>query len=578
MADKIINSFDVWITAQGVKSRTRLRSVDNISLDGIEKLRELILEFAIHGKLISRNSDDEPAYDLLKKIQLERESLAKKGVIRKERDFPEISNDEKPFEIPKNWEWVRVDTVGHDWGQKEPKSEFNYIEVSGIDSDKGVINSTELLAAENAPSRARKIVKKGTLIYSTVRPYLKNICVVDRDFSPEPIASTAFAVLHPFQSMPGKYFFYYFRSPTFVKYVESVQIGVAYPAINDKQFFGGLVPLPPLAEQHRIVAKVDELMTLCDELEKQETDHLKSHQVLVETLLGTLTQAGNAHEFQTAWSRLAQYFDDIFTTEASIDQLKQTILQLAVMGKLVPQDPKDEPARELLKRIEREKERLVKEGMIKKKKLSAEIKIHEMSPELPNGWSWCRLNDIGRFSGGGTPSMSRNEYWGGEIPWISPKDMGNNYVSNSEMRITIEGVENSTAKMIPMGSLLIVARSGILKRRLPVAINTVDCTVNQDIKVLIPYIPKINSYLLLMFSGLEKSILESYVKIGTTVHSLKYESFEEMAVPIPPAQEQSRIIRKVEELFSLCDRLKERIAESQKVVNQMAEAVLEQVS
>ncbi|CAN5117202.1 hypothetical protein BH09BAC3_BH09BAC3_38330 [soil metagenome] len=318
-------------------------------------------------------------------------------------------------------------------------------------------------------------------------------------------------------------------------------------------------------------------MALCEDLEQQETNHLKSHQLLVETLLGTLTKAADAKEFQTAWSRLAQHFDDLFTTEDSIDQLKQTILELAVMGKLVPQDPKDEPASVLLKKIADEKERLIENGEIKKQKLMTEIKNNEKSFMLPLGWSWCRLGDAGRFSGGGTPSMARDDYWGGKIPWISPKDMGADFVSDSEMRITAKGVNESTANLIQKGSLLIVARSGILKRRLPVAINTVECTVNQDIKVLTPYLSAMNRFLFLIFSGLEQNILTNYVKIGTTVHSLKYEEFERMPIPIPPAAEQNRIIQKVAELMTLCDRLKEGIVESQKVVNLMADSVLEQV-
>ncbi len=238
----------------------------------IDQLKQTILQLAVMGKLVPQDPNDEPASELLKRVAVDKAKMVKEGGIRKEKDFPAIAGDEIPFNVPEGWEWVRINDVGHDWGQKTPDADFTYIDVSAIDNSLGVISAPSVLGASDAPSRARKIVKRGTVIYSTVRPYLKNICVIEEDYSPEPIASTAFAVLHPFQDMPGKLFALYFRSPEFVKYVESVQTGIAYPAINDKQFYGGLVPVPPLAEQHRIVAKVDELMALCDALKARLAD------------------------------------------------------------------------------------------------------------------------------------------------------------------------------------------------------------------------------------------------------------------------------------------------------------------
>uniref|UniRef100_UPI00148210A9 restriction endonuclease subunit S n=1 Tax=Salmonella enterica TaxID=28901 RepID=UPI00148210A9 len=209
-----------------------------------------------------------------------------------------------------------------------------------------------------------KIVQKGTVIYSTVRPYLLNIAIIESAFSPEPIASTAFAIIHPYTAMNANFIYYYLRSPVFINYVESCQTGVAYPAINDKQFFSGIIAVPPSSEQARITKKIKELMSLCDQLEQHSLTSLDAHQQLVETLLTTLTDSQNADELTENWARISEHFDTLFTTEPSIEALKQTILQLAVMGKLVPQDPNDEPASELLKRIAQEKAQLVKDGKI----------------------------------------------------------------------------------------------------------------------------------------------------------------------------------------------------------------------
>jgi type I restriction enzyme, S subunit len=248
--ERIVSNFDTLFTTE----------------QSVDKLGQTILQLAVVGKLVPQDPSDEPASVLLEKIAKEKAKLVKEGKLKEQKQLPPIKEDEKPFDLPKGWEWARVADIGHDWGQRKPNSDFSYIDISGIDNVLGIVKSPRILTAANAPSRARKIVKLGTVLYSTVRPYLQNICVINQEYSPQPIASTAFAVLHPFSNMPSKYFYSYFRSPTFVNYVQSVQVGIAYPAINDTQFSRALVPLPPLEEQHRIVAKVDELMALCDKL------------------------------------------------------------------------------------------------------------------------------------------------------------------------------------------------------------------------------------------------------------------------------------------------------------------------
>jgi type I restriction enzyme S subunit len=215
--------------------------------DGIQKLRGLILELAVRGKLVPQDPNDEPASELLKRIAKERARLETEGKIKKSKPMPLVGEDEQPFALPASWAWVRLNEIGHDWGQKTPDEAFTYIDVSAIDNTRGRIASPSIVASDDAPSRARKLVRRGTVIYSTVRPYLLNIAVIDRDFSPAPIASTAFAILHPLSDLSSRFIFWFLRSPVFVRYVESVQTGIAYPAVNDAQFFVGLIPLPPIA-------------------------------------------------------------------------------------------------------------------------------------------------------------------------------------------------------------------------------------------------------------------------------------------------------------------------------------------
>jgi type I restriction enzyme S subunit len=194
--------------------------------------------------------------------------------------------------------------------------------------------------------------------------------------------------------------------------------GLVMAHINRGPFLAQPVGLPPLEEQHRIVAKIDELMALCDRLETQQDDANSAHAQLVQALLSSLTQASDATVFAANWQRLAGHFHTLFSTEPSIDALKQTLLQLAVMGKLVPQDANDEPVCEQLKRMNVGKAELVRSGLLKAPKALPEIKQDEIPYPLPRTWQWVRLGDISEFANGdrGKNYPNRSEYVSEGIP------------------------------------------------------------------------------------------------------------------------------------------------------------------
>src|SRR5690606_6651558 len=272
------------------------------------------------------------------------------------------------------------------------------IDVGSIDNETGSINVKELetILPEQAPSRARKIVKKGTVIYSTVRPYLKNVAIIDRnDYGKDLIASTAFAVLHPFEGISSRFLFYYLRSDIFLEYVNSKMVGVAYPAISETNFFMGLIPLPPLNEQKRIVTKLDQLMVFCDRLKETINQRQKQSYRLNKSAFTYLQQSQSKKELENNLRFVLNNFNVLCTRKEDVQLLRQTILSLAVRGKLVPQDPNDEPASVLLEKIKEEKERLVKEGKIRKQKPLPPIKEEEIPYEVPEGWEWVRLGEIG---------------------------------------------------------------------------------------------------------------------------------------------------------------------------------------
>ena len=232
-------------------------------------MKNSILQYAFEGKLVEQRAEEGTAEELYQQIQEEKLNLIKEGKIKKEKALPEITEDEIPFDIPDSWKWIRLKEIVYNHGQKSPEKTFSYIDIGSINNKVQRLSEEEnIVEAEKAPSRARKIVKYGDIIYSTVRPYLHNICIIDKEFTCEPIASTGFAVMSCYRSVYNKFLFYYLLSDSFDRYANSNENakGVAYPAINDKKLYKACVPLPPLEEQKRIVAKIEELLPLCDAL------------------------------------------------------------------------------------------------------------------------------------------------------------------------------------------------------------------------------------------------------------------------------------------------------------------------
>ena len=515
-----------------------------------QQLKNSILLMAVQGKLVPQDPNDEPASVLLERIHAEKERLIKEKKIKREKNpsviFKGADNtpyekiggevrslaDEVPFDIPDSWEWVRLGSIVYNRGQITPSTDFCYIDIGSIDNKNQKLNPTDtVIAPDKAPSRARKLVDKGDVLYSTVRPYLHNMCIVDRDFSCIPIASTGFAVLTCHAELCNKFLFYYMMSPDFDAYANNTDNakGVAYPAINDDRLYKALIPIPPLGEQFRIVSAIESVdASIRDYGVKEEA---------LRALNGSFPES-----------------------------LKKSILQEAVQGKLVPQDPSDEPAEALLERIRAEKQRLIKEGKIKKdkhesvifrrdnshyeKRGSEEVCIDEEIPfEIPENWTWARLSSFGVFSSGKTPSMSNPQFWNGNIPWVTSKDMKRPVITDSEMHIS--ELAASSMQLYPAGTLLLVARSGILKRLLPLCKLGIDSTINQDIKAFSLYDIELSEWLFYGIKAFEPYILKELVKSVTTVESLKFDEFSAMLIPVPPLSEQKRIIAAIKAAMNL---------------------------
>ena len=522
--------------------------------DGIQKLRELILTLAMQGKLVPQDPNDQPASELLKEIEVEKKKLVKAGKIKQPKPLPEVEPEEMPYDLPDTWEWVRIKNICHDWGQKTPDQLFTYIDVGSIDNTKGMISDdVQILESSEAPSRARKIVQQGTVIYSTVRPYLLNIAIIEKEYVCEPIASTAFAIIHPYSGINNRFIYHYLKSPTFIHFVESTMKGVAYPAINDGDFFQGLFPLPPLAEQHRIVAKIDQLMARCDQLEKLRSDRTHALITVHTTAIARLLTAQDSHDFSTAWHFITQHFGELYSVKATVAELRKTILQLAVMGKLVPQDPNDEPASELLKVIELEKQRLAKEGKIKQPKPLLKIKPEEIPYLLPNGWEWVRVIDVVDVGTGSTPATTNPAYYNGTIPWYTSSATNNIIAKTPDTFITESAIKETNCKIFPSGSL-IIAMYGQGKTRGQISEIVVPGATNQAIAAMIFYesSQEIKRYIKYYFVKIYEEIRS--IAEGGAQPNLNVGKIKETLIPLPPLAEQHRIVAKVDQLMALCDR------------------------
>ncbi|MDM7025600.1 restriction endonuclease subunit S [Klebsiella michiganensis] len=572
----IVDHIDTWTTALQTRSTAGRGSSGKIDLYGIKKLRELILELAVRGKLVPQDPNDEPASELLKRIAAEKAELVKLGKIKKPKPLPEISEEEKPFELPVGWEWIQISEIGHDWGQKTPDEDFTYIDVGSINKEFGIIEEPSILSAKDAPSRARKIVQKGTVIYSTVRPYLLNIAIIESAFSPEPIASTAFAIIHPYTAMNANFIYYYLRSPVFINYVESCQTGVAYPAINDKQFFSGIIAVPPSSEQARITKKIKELMSICDQLEQHSLTSLDAHQQLVETLLTTLTDSQNAVELAENWARISEHFDTLFTTEASIDALQQTILQLAVMGKLVPQDPNDSSAEILLEQLSTSRNKKLRQQQADNKEAETMLrkinKLKKAKPpfRLPNNWTTVHLIELCEYL---VDCHNKTApYTDTGIPIIRTTNIRERRFLEQDLKfISQETYDFWSKRCPPSPGDIIFTREAPMGEALIIPPNVKWCLGQRTMLIRVMHEFVSNEFLLLALT--EPHLLEraSVNAVGLTVKHLRVGDVENLNIPLPPLNEQYRIIDKVNILFEYCNKLKSNIKASQQTQLHLAD-------
>ena len=429
--------------------------------------------------------------------------------------------DEVPFEIPDSWEWVRLSKIVYNRGQITPANDFCYIDIGSIDNKNQKLSDEEnVIASDKAPSRARRIVAIGDILYSTVRPYLHNMCIVDHSFSHQPIASTGFAALTCHTGFYNAFLFYYLMSPDFDAYANDTDNakGVAYPAINDSKLYQALIPVPPEVEQRRIVSKIKKLLPYVE-------------------------RYGEAHLAVTSLNT------------AFPDRLKKSILQQAVQGKLVPQDPSDEPASVLLKRIRAEKDQLIKAGKIKRDKHESVIFRRDNSHyekldgverciddeipfEIPDSWVWSRFGQvISLLSGTDFKPEEYNDSQKG-TPYITGAS------SLSENGVLLNRWTETPKVIVNHGDVLLVCKgSGYGK--------TVICNIEEA--HIARQIMAIKKFATLDMHYVRLFLQANFDKIKSkgqgVIPGIDRNSVMNLLFPIPPLSEQRCIVEKQRELF-----------------------------
>jgi type I restriction enzyme S subunit len=575
MMNIITDHIDVWSAAQIPKTNGG-RGNGNYSNDrsyGIKKLRELILNLAVRGKLVSQNANDEPASVLLEKIAKEKKRLIKKGKIKKEKTLPEIRDDEKPFELPQGWVWTRLSTTGIGSTGKTPSTRnpnhyggpIPFVGPGQITIDGEITESDKTLTEEGC--KYSVIAEAGDVLMVCIGGSIGKSAIVRSEIA----FNQQINCIKPMKVSPV-FLLHAMNAPPFKKLISNAATGSATPIINRSKWEELLVALPPLAEQCRIVDKVDELMALCDRLEQHQKDTNDTHQTLVATLLVALTSMADPKDFVRAWERISDHFDDIFITEQSIDQLKQTILQLAVTGKLVPQDPDDPPASELLKEIEAEKQRLLKKGKIKP---LTEIKPEEVPHKLPQGWEWVRLDTITSKITDGDHQTPPRISKGRRV--LSAKNVRDGYLDFEKCDfISEQHYQKSRERCLPeTGDLLIVSVGGTIGRTSLVPEDS-DFALVRSVALIKP----------LLFNSLYLKYAMDSVLLQDSIHARKrggaqpclyLSEIQQFLFSLPPLPEQHRIVTKIHELMALCDALKVRLKESQYTQLQLADSIVEQV-
>jgi len=462
-----------------------------------QELKNSILQLAIQGKLVEQRPEEGTGEELYQQIQAEKQRLIKEGKLKKEKPLPEITEDEKPFDIPESWKWVRLGEISQLLdGNKLNGPSYPYLEAKYL---RGIAEAKYL--------NNGRFITKGTWAILVDGENSGEVFEIKEDG----YLGSTFKVLY----ISGSLYSYYvlFFLSLHKAYFRNNKKGAAIPHLNKELFFNMTFPLPPLAEQKRIVAKIEELLPYIERYEK-------------------------------AWNKLEE-LNKRFPTD-----LQKSILQLAIQGKLVEQRPEEGTAEELYQQIQAEKQRLIKEGKLKKEKPLPEITEDEIPFDIPESWKWVKLGEIG-YTNIGLTYSPQNQTSDGTIVLRSNNIRDGQMDYEDIVRVNMDIPEN---KMCHIGDILICARNG--SKRLVGKAAIVDREGMSFGAFMAVYRSICNPYVLHVINSayFRNSLLEDTGT--TTINQITQDMLKNALIPLPPLAEQKRIVKKLKEILPLCEKLK----------------------
>jgi type I restriction enzyme S subunit len=588
----ITENIDLWTSAINAKSTQGRGGSKKLELYGIKKLRELILELAVRGKLVQQDPKDEPASILLERIAAERVKLTKLKIIKKPKSQTDIVDTEMAFTLPPGWKWDRLQNMTR-YIQRGIGPQYDDLGTVRVISQKCV----QWSGFDLEPSR---YVANGSLTkYQTERFLQKNDLlwnstgtgtvgrIVELEVAPDKllVADSHVTVIRPLEVLGG-FLKAYISAPIIQSRIEPnhenslVSGSTKQVELNTSAVEALEIPVPPKAEQIRIIAKVDELMALCDQMERQSEASLGAHQRLIDTLLESLTTAKDAGELSENWARLSDHFDTLICTDYAVQQLKQTIMQLAVMGKLVSQDPTNEPASELLNRIAAEKQELIRNKKIKKQKPLPKITEAEKPFLLPKGWEWARIGDASTSTDYGLSDKSKTDLDG--IPVLTMGHIQSGQVILENSKFVPFDVNSLPELFLESRDLLynrtnsaeLVGKTGIFVGRdnaytfasYLIRIRTLKST-------LLPEFININ----MQTTTFRKTQINPHLKQQCGQANVNGTTMRNMLIAVPPQQEIEKIVSKTNHLLAICDQISEKLRSRDRTQKNFAELVVKSI-
>ncbi len=555
---------------------------------GVAKLRELILTLAVQGKLVPQDPADEPAGVLLQKIRAEKDRLIAEGKIKRDKPLAEIGEEEKPFELPPGWEWVRLGAVVNGseagWsptciGSPRRPGHWGVLKVSAVSWGSFDPTANKELPSELTPKPEYEVKDGDFLLSRANTAELVARSVVVEVAEPQLMLSDKIIRL-AISSQMNRAFLNMVNNANYSReHYASNASGTSSSMKNvSREVVLALpIPLPPLAEQSRIVTRVEALMRLCDALEAKGQLEATQHAQLVSTLLGTLTASTTPEELAANWQRVAQHFDLLLDRPEAIDALEQTLLQLAVRGLLVPQDPTDEPASALLQKIRTEKDRLIATGQIKRDKPLPPITDEEKPFGLPVGWAWVRLGDVA-LQGPSNGLSPKPQELPTDVRCLSLSATTQGFFKPECFKYVDVSSQAAQQFFLKNGDLLI-QRGNSLEYVGIAAIydGPDDAYIYPDLMMRLQLSTCVKTefiHIMLVCADGRSYFQRNATGTQGTMPKVNQATVAGAPIPLPPLAEQSRIVTRVTALRRLCADLRQRLAERQSVQARLAGALL----